>query len=144
MILFVYIVDKSRRASELSHTHSSHFYEEVFSELIDGLKKNNNEPETDRTYARISVTLSEAEHLSGLDIPFVPPRRSSIRDDSRPIKRPVPAKRPAQRSQSPEVLREMFDLPEEPNRHNSLDNLDHQMLKLSTEEIVGFPVCLTK
>lgn len=108
--------------------------------MIDGLKKNNNEPETERTYERISFALGEAEQLPGLDMPFVPPRRSSIREDSLPIKKPVPAKRPAQRNQSTEVFREMFDLPEEPIRHDSLDNLDREMLKLSTQEIVSLPV----
>ena len=133
LIIFFFTshIDKTRRESQLSLANSNHFYEEVFSELIDGLKKT----EEESPYERISLTLGEAELVPGLDAPFVPPRRSSIREDSRPIKKPVPAKRPIIRTKSPEVFREMFNLPEEPSLHGSLDNLNEQMLQLSTEDV---------
>ena len=132
--------DTSRRTSELSIANSNHFYEEVFFELIDGLKKsdhdNKNEPPK---YERISIAMSDSEGATVKDIPFVPPRRSSIREESTPIRRPVPVKRPLVRSKSPEVFREMFDLPEESaSQLGSLNNLDQQMLQLSQDNMVFF------
>ncbi|XP_066913817.1 pleckstrin homology domain-containing family H member 1-like isoform X2 [Clytia hemisphaerica] len=130
--------DIDGRASHLSTTNSQHFYEEVFFELIDGLKKTDTiEKDEPPRYERISLALSESDGATGFDSPLVPPRRSSIRDESRPLK-PIPAKRPVGRPKSPEVFREMFDLPEEPSRHGSLDNLDKQMLQLSTEHLEAF------
>lgn len=135
--------DKSRRESEHSvATHSSHFYEEVFSELMDGLKTTTAD-ESDssgaNSYERISF-YSRSSKLAGLDAPFVPPRRSSIRDESHPLKRPIPAKRPIARTKSPEVFREMFNLPEDPKEMGSIHNLSDKMLQLSTADDVSIMV----
>lgn len=128
----------TRRTSALSIANSNHFYEEVFFELIDGLKKNDNKDKNEPPkYERISIAMSEIDNAAGKDIPFVPPRRSSIREDSTPIKKPVPVKRPPVRLKSSEVLCEMFDLPEESaSRLGSLNDLDQQMLKLSQDDMV--------
>ena len=106
--------------------------------MIDGLKKSSKKEDNEPPkYERISFTTNEEGIGNTRDIPFVPPRRSSIREDSTPIRRPIPLKRPEVRSKSPEVFREMFDLPEETaSRLGSLDNLDQQMLKLSQEKVV--------
>lgn len=139
------IVDKHRRESEHSlASHSSHFYEEVFSELIDGLKTSDDTLTPTATtsgdsnsYERISMYNKQTSELAaGLDAPFVPPRRSSIRDESRPLKRPIPAKRPVGRARSPEVFKEMFNLPEDPKEMGSIHNLTDKMLQLSTEKDV--------
>ena len=133
---FFLTLDVTRRASALSIANSNHFYEEVFFELIDGLKKDDHEDKSEPpTYERISIAMSD--DATGKDISFVPPRRSSIREHSTPIKRPVPVKRPQAPSKSPEVFRKMFDLPEESaGRLGSLNNLDQQMLKLSRDDMV--------
>ena len=105
--------------------------------MIDGLKKNEHEDKNEQPkYERISIAMSETDGATGKDTPFVPPRRSSIREDSTPIRKPVPVKRPHARK-SPEVFRKMFDLPEESaGRLGSLNNLDQQMLKLSKDDVV--------
>ena len=124
-------LEKCRRESEQT-SESEHFYEEVFSELIDGLKTPTAPKPAPNNYERISLYKEDPEIKTDPEIPFVPPRRSSIRDDSRPVKRPVPAKRPDIEKKSTEILNNMFDLSEGANETGSIQNLSDEMLQLST------------
>ncbi|XP_057315067.1 pleckstrin homology domain-containing family H member 2-like [Hydractinia symbiolongicarpus] len=130
---------ESKRASDFSFgSHASHYYEEVFGELLDDLKEQQASYESISSYlikkqGSGSSTSSGAHAKPKTEPPVIPPRRASIREESRFLNSSKSKPTTSFRPSSPSFLKQMFDLKEE-GAGSSMQSLNEEVLKMSLDE----------
>lgn len=113
---------ESLRTSQTSiSSKTTHYYEDVFGELLDELQDSSERYETVGKFKDYPKNFTSATSIDTDAPPAIPPRRTSIRKTTHP--RILPRNRNASNSSllstATEMPRNMFDLPEEPKESPS-------------------------